>query len=144
MTLPAKATTAPLCAREVDPSEHDHLLVETLIDRLPDRMRAPTRWLRRPSSRWARIPAAVLLVFGGLLSILPLLGLWMLPLGLLLLAEDVPPLRRTRGRILAGIQRRRPHWFASGEAAPSTDSASQSDTSARCGNRADERRSGVG
>jgi hypothetical protein len=36
--------------------------------------------------------AALLLICSGLLGSLPILGLWMLPVGLLLLAEDVPPL----------------------------------------------------
>jgi hypothetical protein len=53
----------------------------------------------------------VLLIGGGLLSILPGFGLWMLPLGLLLLAEDIPPLRRGRDRALDWIERRRPHWI---------------------------------
>jgi hypothetical protein len=35
----------------------------------------------------------------------------MLPLGLMLLAEDVPPLRRARDQVLAWIERRRPKWF---------------------------------
>ena len=85
--------------------------VDRLIDHLPSVARQPSRWLRRPSSRWARIPAGVLLVIGGLLSILPLLGLWMLPLGAILLAEDLPALRRLRERTLDMIERRRPHWF---------------------------------
>lgn len=89
----------------------DHHLVEALIARLPDRFRSSVRWLRQPSSRWARIPAGVLLVSGGLLSVLPLLGLWMLPLGLMLLAEDVPPLLRARRFILERIEQKRPHWF---------------------------------
>jgi hypothetical protein len=74
-------------------------------------VQAPTRWLRRPSSRWVRIPAGVLLIGGGVLSILPFLGIWMLPLGLMLLAEDLPPLRRVRGRVLDWIACHRPHWF---------------------------------
>jgi hypothetical protein len=89
--------------------------IESLIDRLPGRVRATTRWLRRPSSRWARVPAGVLLIGGGILFILPLLGLWMLPLGMVLLAEDMPPLRRARDRILERIERRRPDWFAGAE-----------------------------
>jgi hypothetical protein len=36
----------------------------------------------------------------------------MLPLGLMLLADDIPPLRRARGRLLHWLERRRPHWFA--------------------------------
>lgn len=82
-----------------------------LIDLLPKSWRSTARWLRQPSQRWLRICTAVLLIFGSLLSILPLLGLWMLPLGLVLLAEDVPMLRRGLDRILEWVERRRPHWF---------------------------------
>ena len=85
--------------------------LERLIGRLPQRAQATVRWLRRPEVRWLRIPAGVLLAAASLLSILPLFGLWMLPLGLVLLAEDVPPLRRARDRLLAWIERRRPQWF---------------------------------
>lgn len=85
--------------------------LERLINRLPARLQRAVRWLRRPSSRWARIPAGILLIAGGLLSILPLLGIWMLPLGLILLSEDIRPLRRARERILDWIERRRPHWL---------------------------------
>lgn len=99
-------------SRSTLPSPADHIL-ERLLARVPNRaFRRAIRWLRRPSSRWARIPAGVLLVVGGFLSILPFLGIWMLPLGLFLLAEDVPLLQRGRGRILEWIARRRPHWLA--------------------------------
>lgn len=50
-------------------------------------------WLRKPSSRWVRIPVGLLLVAGGLLGFLPVLGFWMVIPGLLLLALDVPFLR---------------------------------------------------
>jgi hypothetical protein len=90
--------------------QHEHR-VERLLDRLPERLQASMHWLRRPSSRWLRIPAGLLLIVAGLLSILPFFGLWMLPLGLMLVAEDVPLLRRTRERRLEWIERRRPHWF---------------------------------
>ena len=46
-------------------------------------------WLarvRRPEARWVRIPLGILLVLGGIFSFLPVLGIWMLPLALLLLA----------------------------------------------------------
>src|SRR5690348_8507268 len=75
-----------------------------LIRRLPRRLQAVVRWLRRPIARFVRIPAGLLLIVGGLLSILPVFGLWMLPLGLVLLAEDVPPLRRATGHVLAWIE----------------------------------------
>jgi hypothetical protein len=43
--------------------------------------------LRRPEARC--IPLGILLVLGGIFSFLPVLGIWMLPLGLLLLAVDL-------------------------------------------------------
>jgi hypothetical protein len=83
-----------------------------LLRRLPNRMQAITCWLRKPASRWARIPAGLLLILGGFLAILPVFGLWMLPLGLMLLADDIPPLRRFRDRVLGWLEGRRPNWFA--------------------------------
>jgi hypothetical protein len=94
--------------------------LDGLIDRLPDRVQKTTRWLRRPSSRLLRIPAGALLVGGGLLGMLPLLGFWMLPLGLILLAEDVRPLRGVRDRVLDWIERRWPHWFIGDEVVSTT------------------------
>jgi hypothetical protein len=101
----------PVADRAANARLHDHRL-ERLLDRLPERWCNALRWLRHPSARWARIPAAMLLILGGMLSILPILGLWMLPLGLLLLAEDIPALHRSRVRLLDWLERRRPHWFA--------------------------------
>lgn len=74
--------------------------LDSVQHKLPN---APARWvawLRRPSSRLARIPAGILLIFGGLFSFLPVLGLWMTPLGVILLALDVPALQRPTGRAL--------------------------------------------
>ena len=96
-------------------SRRDEERVEILIHLLPGGVQATTRWLRRPSSRWVRVIAGPMLVGGSFLSILPLFGMWMLPLGVLLMAEDVPPLRRARDHILDRIERHRPHWFSGGE-----------------------------
>lgn len=82
-----------------------------LLQRLPQRLAAAVTWLRQPSKRWARVPAGLALIVGGLLSILPIFGLWMLPLGLLLLSEDVRPLRVMSSRLLRWVERRRPHWL---------------------------------
>ncbi|MBN9335183.1 hypothetical protein [Devosia sp.] len=64
-----------------------------LFDKLERRIpTAAADWLarlRRPGARWVRIPLGILLVLGGIFSFLPVLGLWMLPLGLLLLALDL-------------------------------------------------------
>ena len=96
-----------------------------LIARLPTRLQRTIRWLRRPSVRWVRIPAGLLLILGSVFSILPILGLWMLPLGLVLLAEDVKPLRRGMDRVLAWIERRRPHWMGLSQAPTSRSNSSQ-------------------
>jgi hypothetical protein len=92
-------------------SDRDDHRLGKLIDRLPASIAGTVRFLRRPSGRWLRIPAGVLLILGGLLSFLPLLGIWMLPLGLLLLAEDFPVLRSWRSKVLDWIERRRPEWL---------------------------------
>jgi hypothetical protein len=77
---------------------------------LPRRVARSIRWLREPSARWVRIPAGLLLIAGGIFSILPLLGLWMLPLGLLLLAQDLPFLRRPMRRALLWVERLWVRW----------------------------------
>jgi hypothetical protein len=63
-------------------------------------------WLRKPQSRYARIPLAILLIVGSIFSFLPVLGLWMLPLGLLLFAQDVPFLQQPLARMLGWIERK--------------------------------------
>jgi hypothetical protein len=89
----------------------DHRL-ERLIDRLPRFLRSSVRRLRQPSLIWLRIPAGILLIAGGLLSFLPILGLWMLPLGAMLLSDDLSALRSWRTRLLDWMERRYPRWFA--------------------------------
>lgn len=91
--------------------------LQRLVARLPGRLQRAIAWLRVPSHWWLRVPAGLLLIAGGCLAILPLFGLWMLPLGVVLLAEDVPPLRRLIGRALGWIARRHPAWLMPAAAA---------------------------
>ena len=65
-------------------------------------------WIRKPHTRIVRIPLSLVLILGGVFSFLPVLGLWMLPLGLLILALDVPPLRRPIANAVVRGQR----WLA--------------------------------
>lgn len=61
-------------------------------------------WLARLHERqwrFVRIPIGVFFVLGGLLGFLPIVGFWMVPLGLALLASDIP----AAGRLLAALQR---------------------------------------
>jgi hypothetical protein len=65
-------------------------------------------WVRRPHMHLVRIPLSLLLIFGGIFSFLPVLGIWMLPLGLAVLAIDIPPLRGPVGNAIVRLQR----WIA--------------------------------
>jgi hypothetical protein len=85
--------------------------LQRLTERLPAAARPMAHWLRSRSARPVRIPAGLLLCLGGALGALPLLGFWMLPAGVVLLAEDVPPLRRATGGMLAWLEHKRPRWF---------------------------------
>ncbi|MCP3390507.1 hypothetical protein NLM27_17145 [Bradyrhizobium sp. CCGB12] len=85
--------------------------LDRLVHRLPPRVGDTVTYLLKPSSRWVRIPSGALLIVGGVLSFLPILGVWMLPLGLALLAEDVPALRSSRSKVLDWVERRKPHWL---------------------------------
>jgi hypothetical protein len=70
----------------------------SLEHEVPGKVARVLRSLRHPEARWLRIPAGLMLMVGGVFSFLPVLGLWMLPLGLLLVAYDVPILREPVGR----------------------------------------------
>ncbi|MDN2564834.1 hypothetical protein N1F89_01235 [Aquibium sp. A9E412] len=52
-----------------------------------------------PRARWARVALGVLLVLFGLLGFLPVLGFWMMPLGLLVLSYEFALFRRLRRRL---------------------------------------------
>lgn len=53
-----------------------------------------------PRNRFVRIGLGVgLVLLGGLFGWLPILGYWMVPLGLLVLASDSAPIRRFNRRV---------------------------------------------
>ena len=60
-----------------------------------------------PASRPLRIALGIALVLGGFLGFLPILGFWMIPLGLLVLSIDLAPVRRLRRRLEVRWGRRR-------------------------------------
>lgn len=77
----------------------------TLIERsVPTKVGTFIRWLREPSKLWSRIIVAGVLILGGIFSFLPLFGLWMLPLGLLLIAQDMPILQKPLLAMLRWIE----------------------------------------
>ena len=64
-----------------------------LTSKLTASLASVVNWLREPKHLLVRVIAAALFILGGVFSILPVLGVWMLPLGLGLLAEDVPGMK---------------------------------------------------
>ena len=80
------------------------------LDRLegicPTYLAKTIHFLREPHLRWLRTSVGVLLIIGGCLWFLPILGLEMIPIGLMLIAIDVPFLRGPVARMIAWGERK--------------------------------------
>ena len=63
--------------------------------------------IRRNVPPGFRIPVGLLLIVGGLFGILPVLGFWMIPLGVAVIAMDIAPIAAP---IAAAIRR----WLGKG------------------------------
>src|SRR5688572_1003564 len=87
-----------LKANERGPNPLDQAFDE-LEREVPHSLRRAIHWMRTPQARIVRLPLGVLCIIGSFLWFLPVLGLWFLPLGLLLIAQDVRFLRRPVGRM---------------------------------------------
>ena len=85
--------------------------LEKLIARLPRGFANFIHWVREPKLIWLRLPLGIALICGGLVGFLPVLGFWMVPLGLILLAQDFPPVQRGLYRLINWTAAKRPHWF---------------------------------
>ena len=68
------------------------------------------RRIELPRSRLLRIGLGIVFVLGGIFSILPVLGLWMLPVGLMILASDNGRIRRFNRRAFVAIMERWNAW----------------------------------
>jgi hypothetical protein len=65
------------------------------------------RTFAMPRSRGLRIAIGVLLIIFGIFGFLPVLGFWMVPLGLLILSYEFARVRRWRRRLVVWWERRR-------------------------------------
>ncbi len=63
--------------------------------------------IKMPSRKWHRQVLGWGLVAGGMVGFLPIVGFWMLPLGLVVLSVDNPAIRRLRRRAVVRWGRRR-------------------------------------
>ena len=57
-------------------------------------IRLGPRRVRIPRTKLPRLLLGGALIVGGMLGFLPVLGFWMIPLGLLVLSQDIPAARR--------------------------------------------------
>jgi hypothetical protein len=69
-------------------------MLARLQAKLPGSLARAMAWLLSPAAVFLRLPLGILFVIGGIFAFLPVLGVWMLPLGILLIAVDVRPVRR--------------------------------------------------
>jgi Putative transmembrane protein (PGPGW) len=65
------------------------------------------REIHMPQSRTARVAIGIALIFFGILGFLPILGFWMIPLGLFVLSQEYGWIRRLRRRVSVWWGRRR-------------------------------------
>ena len=70
------------------------------------RLKIGSKEFRLPQSRLLRMGLGGLLVIGGILGFLPVLGFWMIPLGLLVLSHDLPVVRRWRRKLTVRLSRK--------------------------------------
>jgi hypothetical protein len=81
---------------------------------LPGPAARALRWVHDPRSRYVRLPLGILFIIASFFWFLPVIGLEFLPIGLLLVAQDVPFIRRPVGRamlrLLDGVDRLKQWW----------------------------------
>ena len=63
-----------------------------------------------PRSRIARMGLGVALILCGFLGFLPILGFWMLPLGLIIIAQDLQFLQMQLVRVFQWVERKWGGW----------------------------------
>jgi hypothetical protein len=83
--------------RRGDPLDQAFCRLEKM---LPKPMSRALHWLHGPNSRLVRIPLGILFIVASFFWFLPVVGLEFLPIGLLLIAQDVPFLRRPVGKLM--------------------------------------------
>jgi hypothetical protein len=77
---------------------------------MPRTIRIGTWSYELPKWAPARIAIGLLLIVFGFLGFLPVLGFWMVPLGLVVLSYDIPRVRLWRQKVVA--------WWRGGKSKP--------------------------
>ena len=73
-------------------------MIARILSRVPPEWRRRWRrviaWVRLKVPAGLRLPLGILFICGGFLAILPVFGLWMIPVGIAVAALDLRPIRR--------------------------------------------------
>jgi len=80
----------------------------------PDRVARAIRWMRNPKAKWIRLPLGIVLVVTGFFGFLPVVGFEFIPIGLLLIAQDLPFLRKPVARMTLWLEAKwcdLKHWW---------------------------------
>lgn len=93
------------------------------------KLRVGSKEYQLPRSKPLRIAVGVLLVILGFLGFLPVIGFWMIPLGIAVLSIDIPPIRRARRRFATWWGRRRQRKMAMQSGVNPTKGENSSDIS---------------
>jgi hypothetical protein len=80
--------------------------LDLLQERVPGSVSKLMMRVRAPSAKPYRIPIGIALTVGGVFGFLPLVGFWMVPLGLAVLAQDVPVIRPPLARAVAWVNKK--------------------------------------
>ncbi len=91
------------------------LQTKRIAKRLRGRGKQWSGWIRSHVPPGGRAPLGLVLIIGGMFGFLPVLGFWMIPLGVVVLAMDIVPLFRT---LTNGRERRPSERDADQEAPP--------------------------
>jgi hypothetical protein len=67
-------------------------------------------WVRAPERKWIRLGLGIVSLAAWPFSWLPVLGFWTLPLGLLLISQDIPRLKRACVRAGMWIEKKIQDW----------------------------------
>lgn len=81
-------------------------IVEKYADKIPRPLGRFTRWMRKPELRWLRLVVGLLFIICGFIGFLPILGFWMVPLGLIILAQDIKWLQRPTLNVITWLERK--------------------------------------
>jgi hypothetical protein len=88
--------------------ERDKALLDEALSALekeaPDRVIRMIEWLRSPRSRWKRLSLGILCIVASFFWFLPIVGIEFFPIGLLLIAQDVPILRKPAAKLLLWLE----------------------------------------